>query len=123
MKKAILWFLALSALAGGGYLAWQKYADQKVFHKPGPATADRKSGPPATAIVATRDISFAVTAAGEIGLRAHQRIFCRCPVAVKPGRTFTSRRAHSSHRSRSAIPRLLFITQSGVFEPSSCAPI
>jgi len=67
MKKAILWFLALSALAGGGYLAWQKYADQKVFHKPGPAAAGRKTGPPATAVVATRDISFAVTAAGEIG--------------------------------------------------------
>jgi len=67
MNKVILWLLALSALAGGGYWASHKYPGKLAFLKSGSATAARKPGPPTTAIVATRDINFAITAAGEIG--------------------------------------------------------
>ena len=67
MKKVIRWFLVLLVLAGGGSWASQKYSDKIAFWKSGAAPAARKSSAPTTAIVATRDIHFAITAAGEIG--------------------------------------------------------
>jgi len=66
MRKLISWMLALSALAGG-YWAWQKYPARIAFWKSGAVSVAKKPGPPTTAVVATRDINFAVTAAGEIG--------------------------------------------------------
>lgn len=67
MKQLILWMFALAVFAGGIYWAGQKYPDKIAFWKSGVASADRKPGLPTTAIVATRDINFAVTAAGDIG--------------------------------------------------------
>ena len=67
MKKLILWLFILAALASGIYWAGQKYPGKIAFWKSGTATVARKSGAPTTAIVATRDINFAVTAAGDIG--------------------------------------------------------
>ena len=67
MKKLILWLLAVATLAGVGYWAAQKYPDTIAFWRTGSATAARKPGPPTTAVVVTRDINFAVTAAGDIG--------------------------------------------------------
>ena len=67
MKKLNLWLFALAALAGGVYWAGQKYPNQIAFWKSGPAAVVGKPGLPTTAIVATRDINFAVTAAGDIG--------------------------------------------------------
>ena len=67
MKKLILWVLILSLLGGGGYWAWQKYPDKIAFWKHGADTVAQKPGPPSTATVATRNINFAITAAGDIG--------------------------------------------------------
>lgn len=67
MKKLNLWLFALAVLAGGIYWAGQKYPNQIAFWKSGPATMARKPNQPTTAIVATRDINLAVTAAGDIG--------------------------------------------------------
>ena len=67
MKKLNLWLFALAALAGGVYWAGQKYPNQIAFWKSGPAAVVGKPGLPTTVIVATRDINFAVTAAGDIG--------------------------------------------------------
>jgi len=67
MKRLFLWLLALSALAGGGYWAWQKHGDTIVPGKSGAIAVAKKPSPPTTAVVTTRDINFAVTAAGEIG--------------------------------------------------------
>ena len=67
MKKSILWLLALSALAGGGYWAWQRHPEKIAFGKSRAVAVAKKPGPSTTAVVATRDISFAITAAGEIG--------------------------------------------------------
>ena len=72
MQKPVLSLLALSALAAAGYWAWQKYPDQVASWKSAGATVTRKPDLPATAVVATRDINFAVTAAigGVAGLLA-----------------------------------------------------
>jgi len=67
MKKLIVWLFTLSVLVGGGYWTWQKYRDQTVLRKPRAVAATRNTGQPTTAVVATRDINFAITAAGEIG--------------------------------------------------------
>ena len=67
MKKLIPWVFVLAVLAGGIYWAGQKYPDKIAFWRSGSATIARKPGPPTTAVVATRDINFAVTAAGDIG--------------------------------------------------------
>jgi len=67
MKTLMLWLLVLAALAGGGYWAWQKRADPMASRKSGAGGAARKPGLPTTAVVSTRDINFAITAAGEIG--------------------------------------------------------
>jgi len=67
MKKLILWLLALSALASGGYWAWQKYPDKIGFSKFGAVAVAKKPAATTPAMVATRDINFAITAAGDIG--------------------------------------------------------
>ena len=67
MKKLILSLIALSAFAGGGYWAWQKYPEKIAFWKSGNAAVTKKPAKPTTAVVATRDINFAITAAGDIG--------------------------------------------------------
>ena len=67
MKNSILWLLALSALAGGAYWTWTKRTDPLASRPSGAPGATRKSSAPTTAVVATRNINFAITAAGEIG--------------------------------------------------------
>lgn len=67
MKQLNLWLFAVAALAGGLYWAGQKYPDQVGFWKSAPAAVVGKPGPSTPVIVATRDINFAVTAAGDIG--------------------------------------------------------
>lgn len=67
MKKMILWASLLALLGTGGYWVCQKYPDKLAFWKSGAGTVAKKPGPPTMAIVGTRDINFAVTAAGDIG--------------------------------------------------------
>ncbi|MBP7937152.1 MAG: efflux RND transporter periplasmic adaptor subunit [Phycisphaerae bacterium] len=67
MKRLIPWLLILSALVGGGYWTRQKYPEKMAFLKSGADPLANKPGPPTTAVAATRDINFAITAAGEIG--------------------------------------------------------
>lgn len=67
MKKLVLWLFALSVFAGGGYSIWRKYTAKLSLRKSEAITLSRKSNAPSTAIVVTRDINFAVTAAGDIG--------------------------------------------------------
>jgi HlyD family secretion protein len=66
MKKLILGLLVLGGLAGGGNVTWTKPTDPLVSEKSGASGATRKSSAPTTAVVAIRDINFAVTAAGDI---------------------------------------------------------
>ena len=67
MKKLILWLLALTALAGGGFWARQKYPDTFAFGKTGAGAVAKKTPAATTAVVSTRDINFAITATGDIG--------------------------------------------------------
>ncbi len=67
MKRLILWIFVAAVFAGGVYWAGQEYPDKIAFWKSGTASTARKPGLNTTAIVATRDINFAVTAAGDIG--------------------------------------------------------
>jgi len=67
MKKWILWLLALSVLMGGGYWVWRSSPAKIAARKSGAVAPGKKSGPTLTVTVGTRDIHFAVTAAGEIG--------------------------------------------------------
>lgn len=67
MSKLILWLLVLSAIAGGVYWAGQRYPDKIAFWKSGSTAVARKPVAPSTVVVGTRDINFAVTAAGDIG--------------------------------------------------------
>ena len=67
MKKTILWLLALSVLAGAGYWARQKFPDKFAFGKSTAGAVSQKPRAPTTAVVATRDINFAITATGDIG--------------------------------------------------------
>ncbi len=67
MKKLILWLFVLAGLASGIYWARQNYPDKIAFWKSGPASGTASSALTKTAVVATRDINFAVTAAGDIG--------------------------------------------------------
>ena len=66
MKRPLVLILLVAA-AGGAYFAAQKWPDQVLFWK-GSKTAEttRKSSRPTTAVVTARDISFAISAAGEI---------------------------------------------------------
>lgn len=66
MKRFVILILALLCLGGGGYWAYQKWPEKVAFWKPA-ATDTQKPARPTTATVTSRDISFAVTAAGDIG--------------------------------------------------------
>ncbi len=66
MKTFLIWLSVLGIL-GGGFYANRKWPDKILFWKVEEKTgANRPSSRPTTAIVASRDISFAITAAGEI---------------------------------------------------------
>ena len=67
MKKLTICLLALAGVGGIAYWSGQQYPGKIAFWKSGPAAVAGKSGPPTTAVVATRNINFAVTAAGDIG--------------------------------------------------------
>ena len=67
MKNPGIWLLVLVGLASGGYVAFQNHGDPGGLPKPGAVAASGKTSQLATAIVAVRDIKFAVTASGEIG--------------------------------------------------------
>ena len=51
----------------GGYWLRQKYPDQFASGKSEVKAALKKQSAPSTAVVGMRDISFAITAAGDIG--------------------------------------------------------
>jgi len=67
MKRSILWLVAVVVMAGAGYWAWLAYGPQAAFGNSRAGMGAIKSGETPTAVVATRDIHFAVTAAGDIG--------------------------------------------------------
>ncbi len=66
MKKHLIWILALGMLCLGAYV-WHLWPDKIPFWRT-TEKADARKTParPSTAIVSTRDINFAITAAGEI---------------------------------------------------------
>jgi HlyD family secretion protein len=67
MKLLLIGIVVLCLLGGGGYYASRKWPDKMPFGKSAPAAGEsRNFTRPTTAIVRARDISFAVTAAGEI---------------------------------------------------------
>ncbi len=67
MKSLLVWLVVLSTLGGGGYYAYQKWPDKVAFWKAAEKVdAGKKSVRPTTAVVTPRDISFAISAAGEI---------------------------------------------------------
>lgn len=66
MKSLLVWLIILGTLGGGGYYAYQKWPDKVAFWKAAKADDARKSARPTTAVVTPRNISFAITAAGEI---------------------------------------------------------
>ena len=65
MKRFLRWFLILAAL-GGLFLAYRQWPDKVLFWKSAAADAPKKTARPTTAIVESRNISFAISAAGEI---------------------------------------------------------
>lgn len=67
MKSLLVWLVVLGTLGGGGYYAYQKWPDKVAFWKTAEkADAAKKTGRPTTAVVTPRNISFAISAAGEI---------------------------------------------------------
>lgn len=65
--KAIRWLVVLGVLVGGGYWLRLKFTGQSPAVNPAAKAEAVKQRAPATAVVGTRDISFAITAAGDIG--------------------------------------------------------
>lgn len=65
--RPIRWLLVLAAIAGLGYWARQRRPDLFQGRGPGAPAAPAAGGAERTAVVGTRDINFAVTAAGDIG--------------------------------------------------------
>lgn len=66
MKRPILWLTVAAALAGC-YFAVRQWPEKVMFWKSTPAAdAGKKSARPTTAVVSARDISFAISAAGDI---------------------------------------------------------
>lgn len=66
MKRPLLWLILAVAL-GGAYLAARQWPEKVMFWKSSPAAeAGKKPARPTTAVVTARDISFAISAAGEI---------------------------------------------------------
>lgn len=66
MKNLLKWLLILCAIGGAGYFAAQQWPDKVPWAQKKAAEAPRSAGRPSTATVSSRDISFAITAAGEI---------------------------------------------------------
>ena len=67
MKSLLVWLVVLGTLGGGGYYAYQKWPEKVAFWRTAEkADAAKKSGRPTTAVVTPRNISFAISAAGEI---------------------------------------------------------
>ena len=67
MKSLMVWLVVLGTLGGGGYYAYQKWPEKVAFWKTAEkADAAKKSARPTTAEVSARNISFAISAAGEI---------------------------------------------------------
>jgi multidrug efflux pump subunit AcrA (membrane-fusion protein) len=66
MKILLIWLIVLSTLGGGGYYASKKWPGKVHFWKTGENENARKFSRPTTAVVSPRNISFAITAAGEI---------------------------------------------------------
>ena len=67
MKKLIAAVVLLLVLAGGGWLAAKKWPEKFAFTKSSDHGTPKSAGRPTTAVVTPRNISFAVTAAGDIG--------------------------------------------------------
>ena len=66
MKRPIFW-LSVAAVLAGGYFAARQWPEKVMFWKSAPAVdTGKKSARPTTAVVSARDISFAISAAGEI---------------------------------------------------------
>lgn len=66
MKRPLLW-LSLAALLAGGYFAARRWPEKVMFWKSASvAETGKKSARPTTGLVSVRDISFAISAAGEI---------------------------------------------------------
>ncbi len=65
MKKLLISLLVLCAL-GGGFYATKKWPEAMPFGKPKPAEEAQKTARPTTAMVSSRNIDFAISAAGEI---------------------------------------------------------
>ena len=66
MKRPIFW-LSVAAVLAGGYFAARQWPEKVMFWKSTPAVdTGKKSARPTTAVVSARDISFAISAAGEI---------------------------------------------------------
>ncbi len=66
MKSLLVWLVVLGTLGGGGYYACQKWPDKVMFWKAAKADDAKKSARSTTAVVTPRNISFAISAAGEI---------------------------------------------------------
>jgi HlyD family secretion protein len=66
MKKPFTLVLLLCAIGAGGYLASRQWPDKMPFGGGQAVESPRGRNRPTTAMVSTRDIRFAITAAGEI---------------------------------------------------------
>jgi RND family efflux transporter MFP subunit len=68
MYNSLKWLLILCAIGGGGYAAAKRWPDKMPWSGNARAAAEgrKASGRSSTGIVTSRDISFAITAAGEI---------------------------------------------------------
>jgi HlyD family secretion protein len=66
MNRPLKWLLILCGIAGFGYLAAKRWPEKVPWAPAAAATAPRSSSRPTTALVSSRDIKFAITAAGEI---------------------------------------------------------
>lgn len=67
MKRTVPWLLLLLVVIGGGYWRVRNSPDGWPFGKSAPGGLEKSPALPTTALVGTRDIHFAITAAGEIG--------------------------------------------------------
>ena len=66
MKRPILWLVA-AVILGGVYFAARQWPDRVMFwKKSGAAETGKKPARPTTALAGTRNINFAISAAGEI---------------------------------------------------------
>ena len=66
MKRPLLWLILAVALAGGWFAA-SRWPEKVMFWKSSPsAESGKKPARPTTALVESRNINFAISAAGEI---------------------------------------------------------